>query len=195
MRKAKIVRKTKETEISLELNLDGSGKRNIKTPVPFLNHMLELFTKHGMFDMNLKAAGDVSVDDHHTVEDTGICLGNAIKKALGMKKGIERYGNSSMPMDETLSVVSVDISGRPYLVFNVRFSRPGRKAEFDFSLLEDFFRALCFNAGITLHVNLEYGRNNHHIAESIFKGFAKALNSAVRINPGVKGVPSTKGRL
>ncbi len=195
MRKAKITRKTRETEIALELNLDGSGKGNIKTPIPFLNHMLELFAKHGMFDLKLVASGDTGVDDHHTVEDIGICLGSAVKKALGGKRGIERYGNLSLPMDETLSDVCVDVSGRPYMVFNVKFDKSRKKDDFDFSLLEEFFRAVCFNAGLTLHVNLRYGRNNHHIAECVFKGFARALGSAVRINPGVKGVPSTKGVL
>ena len=195
MRKATINRKTRETQIALGINLDGSGTSAIKTPVPFINHMLELFAKHGMFDLKLKATGDTNIDDHHTVEDIGICLGNAIRKALGSMKGIERYGNFSLPMDETLSEVSVDISGRQYLVFNVKFKKPGRKDEFDFSLLEDFFRAISFNAGLTLHINLKYGKNNHHIAESVFKGFAKALSNAVRMNPRVKGIPSTKGTL
>lgn len=195
MRKSEISRKTKETEIIIEVNLDGRGKSSVKTPIPFLNHMLELFARHGLFDLKLKASGDTKVDDHHTVEDIGICLGRAIGKALGDKKSIERYGNSLLPMDETLSDVCVDISGRPYMVFNVRFGKPCKKDDFDFSLLEDFFRAVCFNAGITLHVNLRYGKNNHHIAESIFKGFARALSNAVRINPRVKGIPSTKGML
>jgi len=195
MRKAKISRKTKETDVKLELELDGKGSYEIKTPVPFLSHMLELFSKHGLLDMKLKAKGDTRVDDHHLVEDAGICLGLALKKALGAKKGLERYGYILLPMDETLTEVCLDLSGRPYLVFNVVFGKDYKKSGFDFNLVEEFFRAVCYNAGITLHVTLKYGKNNHHIAESIFKGFAKALCSAARVNKRVRGVPSSKGEL
>jgi imidazoleglycerol-phosphate dehydratase len=195
MRNAKLSRKTKETSITVELGLDGKGGYKIKTPVSFLNHMLELFSKHGLFDLKLAAKGDTEVDDHHIVEDIGICLGMALKKALGSKKGIERYGYCLLPMDETLTEVCLDISGRPYLVFNVAFGRNLKKGGFDFNLLEEFFRAICYNAGLTLHVTLKYGKNNHHIAESIFKGFSKALSGAVRINRRVKGIPSSKGTL
>jgi len=195
MRKDKLVRKTKETNIEIEFNLDGAGKGSIRTPVPFLNHMLELFTRHGLFDMKLKASGDTETDDHHTVEDVGICLGAVIKKTLGDKRGISRYGCSTLPMDETLSEVCIDISGRPYFVFNVKFGKSYRQDDFDFALIEDFFRAVSFNAGLTLHVNLKYGKNNHHIAESVFKGFAKALAEAVVVNTRVKTIPSTKGTL
>jgi imidazoleglycerol-phosphate dehydratase len=195
MRKNKFVRKTKETNIEIEFNLDGTGKGFIRTPVPFLNHMLELFTRHGLFDMKLKASGDTKTDDHHTVEDIGICLGTVIKKALGDKRGINRYGCSILPMDETLSEVCIDISGRPYFMFNVKFGKSYKQDDFDFALIEDFLRAVCFSSGITLHINLKYGKNNHHIAESIFKGFSRALAEAVVVNEKVKTIPSTKGTL
>lgn len=196
MRKSKIDRRTKETRIRLELNLDGKGSYQINTPIPFLDHMLELVARFGCIDLKIKASGDVRIDDHHTTEDLGISLGQAIKKALGKKEKISRYGFSLVPMDEALSEISLDISNRPYLVFNVKFRRETKKREeFNFALIEDFFRALCINAGITLHVNLRYGRNNHHIAESIFKGFGVALREAVKINPKLKGIPSTKGRI
>ncbi|MCJ7646465.1 imidazoleglycerol-phosphate dehydratase HisB [bacterium] len=196
MRKAKIDRRTKETQIRLELNLDGKGSYEINTPIPFMSHMLELLEKFGFIDLKIKASGDIRIDDHHTTEDLGICLGQAIKKALGKKKGIFRYGFSLVPMDEALSEISLDLSNRPYLVFNIKFRKEaGKRREFNFELIEDFFRALCVNAGITVHVNLKYGRNNHHIAESIFKGFGLALRQAVMIDPQSKRSPSTKGRL
>jgi len=196
MRRAKIDRRTKETKIRLELDLDGIGSYNINTPIPFLNHMLELVAKFSCIDLKIKASGNIHIDDHHTTEDLGICLGQAIKKALGKKESIFRYGFSTVPMDEALSEISLDLSNRPFLIFNVNFRRERKKrAEFDFELIEDFFRALCVNAGITVHVNLKYGRNNHHIAESIFKGFGVALREAAKVNPRLKGVPSTKGRL
>ena len=180
----------------MELNLDGKGSYQINTPIPFLDHMLELVARFGCIDLKIKASGDVRIDDHHTTEDLGISLGQAIKKALGKKERISRYGFSLVPMDEALSEISLDISNRPYLVFNVKFRRETKKREeFNFALIEDFFRALCINAGITLHVNLKHGRNNHHIAESIFKGFGVALREAVKINPKLKGIPSTKGRI
>jgi imidazoleglycerol-phosphate dehydratase len=196
MRKAKIDRRTKETQIRLELNLDGKGSYEINTPIPFMSHMLELLAKFGFIDLEIKASGDIRIDDHHTTEDLGICLGQAIKKALGKKERIFRYGFSTVPMDEALSEISLDVSNRPFLVFNVSFRKEDKKrGEFDFELIEDFFQALCVNAGITVHVNLKYGRNNHHIAESIFKGFGVALREAVKISPKLKGIPSTKGQL
>jgi len=197
MKKAKIDRRTKETQILLELDLDGKGSYEINTPIPFLDHMLELMARFGCIDLKIKASGDIHIDDHHTTEDLGICLGQAIKKALGKKERIFRYGFSLVPMDEALSEICLDISSRPYLAFNVKFRSETTKksGEFNFELIEDFFRAVCINAGITLHVNLRYGRNNHHVAESIFKGFGVALGEAVKINPRLKGIPSTKGRL
>lgn len=196
MRKSKIDRRTRETRIKLELNLDGQGNYDVNTPIPFLNHMLELVARFSCIDLKIRASGDVRVDDHHTTEDLGITLGQAIKKALGKKERISRYGFSLVPMDEALSETCLDISNRPYLAFNVKFRKEIKKSkEFNFELIEDFFRALCINAGITLHVNLRYGRNNHHIFESIFKGFGVALREAVKINPKIKGIPSTKGRL
>jgi len=196
MRKAKIDRRTKETQIRLELNLDGKGSYEINTPIPFLDHMLELMAKFSFIDLKARASGDIRVDKHHTTEDIGICLGQAIRKALGRKEKIFRYGFSLVPMDEALSEISLDLSNRPYLAFNVKFRRENKeRGEFNFELIEDFFRALCINAGMTLHINLRYGRNNHHIAESIFKGFGIALHEAVKINPKMKGIPSTKGQL
>lgn len=195
MRKAKLERKTKETKVKVELNLDGKGYSKVHTTIPFFDHMLSLFAKHGLFDLKIDAWGDTEVDDHHLVEDIGIILGEVIKKCLGEKKGIQRYGHAMIPMDEALGWVAVDLSGRPYLVYNVKFQRKKLTEKFDFSLLEEFFRALVNNAQITLHMKLHYGRNNHHIAEALFKGLGKALKMAVEVNPRVKGVPSTKGRL
>jgi len=215
MRKARLERKTKETKVKIELNLDGKGNSKIHTTVPFLDHMLALFAKHGLFDLKIEAKGDTEIDDHHLVEDIGITLGEAIKKCLREKrgahlKGINRYGYALIPMDESLvsskvDLTAVDISGRPYLVYQVKFKptsvpviRTRRKeviASFDFSLLKEFFRALVNSAGITLHFRLEHGENNHHIAEALFKSFGKALKMAVEINQRIKGVPSTKGRL
>ncbi len=196
MRKSKIDRRTKETKIRVELNLDGTGNYAIRTPIPFLNHMLELLAKFSSIDLKIEASGNIHIDDHHTTEDLGICLGQAIKKALGKKQRIFRYGYSAVPMDESLSEISLDLSNRPFLVFNVNFRRESKKrGDFDFELIEDFFRALCVNAAITVHVNLRYGRNNHHIAESIFKGFGVALRAAFEVNPRLRGIPSTKGRL
>ena len=193
MRKSSFKRNTKETRISVEIDLDGKGKYSVNTPVPFMNHMLTLFSKHGFFDLVVKAKGDTFIDDHHTVEDLGICLGQALKASMEKKQNLNRFGYAVVPMDESLSEVSVDLSGRPYLIFNVNFTRASVKKEFDFSLLEDFFRALVSNSSITLHINSKYGKNNHHIAESVFKAFARALSEAVRINTKAKGVPSTKG--
>jgi imidazoleglycerol-phosphate dehydratase len=194
MRQAAIQRKTRETDISLEINIDGNGKYQIDTPIPFLNHMLELFSKHGMIDLVLLARGDTEIDDHHLVEDIGICLGEAVKKALGKNEGISRYGYAIVPMDECLSSVAADISGRPCLVWNAEFSER-LIGQFNPDLLHEFFKAFSDHSGITLHVSLNYGRNNHHKAEAIFKAFARALSSAVKIDERIKGVLSTKGTL
>ena len=193
-RKSEIKRETKETNISLSLNVDGSGIYDISTPVPFLNHMLELMTRHGLFDLKNEATGDVEIDFHHTVEDVGICLGQVIKEALGDKTGIRRYGNAVVPMDEALAEASLDISGRPHLTFNADI--PGEKAgNFDVELAEEFFQALVSNGGITLHIDLKRGSNAHHCLEAVFKAFGRALDAATSIDDRVKGVPSTKGRL
>ena len=195
MRKGQIDRKTKETDISVTINLDGSGKYAIRTTIPFLDHMLSLMGKHGLFDLTVKAKGDTDIDDHHTVEDTGIALGKALKQALGDMKGITRYGQASVPMDETLASVSLDISGRSYMVYRVEYPKKSKLREFDPDLIEDFMQAFAANAGITLHIGVAYGRNTHHIIEAIFKSLGRALRQAVTIDPRVKGVPSTKGKL
>lgn len=191
-RKVEIERKTKETAVYIFLNLDGRGKYSIKTPVPFLNHMLELFTLHGMFDITIKAEGDVHVDDHHLVEDIGIVLGSAFKKALSDKTGIKRYGYASVPMDEALVETSIDISGRSYLVYNLKLDAKYIK-KFELSLIEDFLIAFVDNSGFTLHINQAYGRNSHHIIESAFKGIARAINYAVSTDSRIHVPPSTKG--
>lgn len=193
-RKAKIVRNTSETQISLELNLDQSGKRKIQTSLPFLDHMLDLFAKHAGVSLTVRAKGDTHIDDHHLVEDLGIALGLAMKEALGNKKGIYRYGNFLLPMDESLAYVVVDLGGRPYFVYDVPF-HPQSKAPFCFELFEDFFQALAMSGLMNLHIKLFAGRNNHHIAEALFKGFAKAFAQAVSADPRVKDVPSTKGKI
>ncbi len=193
-RQARIERKTRETEVLLQLNLDGSGVSKVETTIPFLNHMLEAWAKHGLMDLTVDGRGDTEVDLHHTVEDVGICLGKAFKEAVGDKKGIVRYGVTSVPMDEALVSASLDISGRPFLVFNVPLMRT-RVANFDLDLLKDFFRAFAFNAEITLHVNLHYGENLHHISEAVFKAVGRALAEATRLNPRIEGVLSTKGEL
>ena len=195
MRKAKVERKTKETQITVEMNLDGSGNYSIKTPIPFFDHMLSLLCKHGLLDVRLHAKGDVEIDDHHTVEDTGIVLGKTLKAALADMKGITRYGQASVPMDETLAEVSLDISGRQYLVYNVAFPKKGKLRDFDPDLIEDFLQAFSSGAGITLHVNVLYGRNTHHIIEAVFKALGRALKQAVALDPRAKGVPSTKGSI
>ncbi|MBE0426561.1 MAG: imidazoleglycerol-phosphate dehydratase HisB [Nitrospirae bacterium] len=192
MRSAKVDRKTNETDIKVTLNLDGEGKYTIDTSIPFLDHMLSLMCKHGLFDMKIKAKGDLEVDYHHTVEDTGIVLGKAFKQALGNMKGISRYGQASVPMDEALASVSLDISGRPYLVYKVEFPKRSKIKNFDPDLVEDFLQAFASNSSITLHVASPYGRNTHHIIEAIFKALGRALRQAVAIDPRVKGVPSTK---
>ena len=195
MRKAAITRKTKETDIKIELDLDGTGKYAVDTSIPFLDHMLSLMCKHGLFDLKIKAKGDLEIDDHHTVEDIGIVLGKALKQALGDMKGINRYGQASVPMDEALASVCLFISGRAYLVYKVEFHKKSKLKEFDPDLIEDFLQAFVSNAGITLHAGVPYGRNTHHIIEGIFKALGRALRQAVTIDPREKGVPSTKGRL
>jgi imidazoleglycerol-phosphate dehydratase len=193
-RKAEVRRKTKETAVVLTLNLDGSGKNSIVTGIPFFDHMLSLLTYHSRMDLSLKAKGDIGVDAHHTVEDVGICLGDGIRKALGEAKGIQRYGMATIPMDETLVSVAVDLSMRPYLVFQMKLRR-SKIGTFDPELVEEFFKALCNHARITLHINLLYGRNSHHMIEAVFKGFGRALREAVSIDEGVSEIPSTKGIL
>ncbi|RBP40277.1 imidazoleglycerol-phosphate dehydratase HisB [Garciella nitratireducens] len=194
MRYAKINRKTTETEITLSLQIDGSGKTEIESGIGFFDHMLILFCKHGLIDLNLKCNGDLEVDGHHTVEDIGIVLGEAVKQALGKKEGILRYGTSFTPMDEALTMVSLDISGRPYLCLEVPFTRE-YVGNFETELLEEFLRAFVYNAGITLHVILIHGENNHHIMESIFKGLGRALDQAITVSSRIEGVLSSKGIL
>ena len=193
-RGARLERKTKETQILLQLNVDGTGTSKVETTIPFFNHMLEAWAKHGLMDLTVDARGDTEMDLHHTVEDVGICLGKAFKEAIGDKKGIVRYGAASVPMDEALVSSTLDISGRPFLVFNVPLTRT-RVANFDLDLLKDFFRAFAFNGDVTLHVNLHYGENLHHISEAIFKAVGRALAEATRLNPRIEGVLSTKGDL
>jgi imidazoleglycerol-phosphate dehydratase len=195
MRKAEIKRKTKETDIAVAVDLDGTGKAAISTGIGFLDHMLEQVARHGLIDLNIKASGDLHIDQHHTAEDVGIALGQALRQALGDMKGITRYADVLLPMDEALTRSAVDISGRPYLVWRVKFSR-GKIGDFDTELVREFFQALAQNAGITLHVENLYGRNNHHIAESCFKGLGRVLRAAVAIDPrNAKSIPSTKGTL
>jgi imidazoleglycerol-phosphate dehydratase len=195
MRTAKIERKTKETDIKLTLNLDGRGQYSINTSIPFFDHMLSLMCKHGIFDIKLKAKGDIEIDYHHTVEDIGIVFGKAVKQALGDMKGISRFGQATVPMDEALASVSIDISGRPYLVYRVAFPKKTKIKNFDPDLIEDFLQAFVSNSGITLHVESPYGRNTHHIIEAVFKALGRALRNAVYIDPRIKGIPTTKGQL
>ncbi len=194
-RQARVERKTKETEVLLQLNVDGTGSAKVETTIPFFNHMLDAWARHGLMDLAVDARGDVDVDLHHTVEDVGIVLGKALREALGERKGIVRYGTAYVPMDEALVSASVDISGRPFIVFNVPLQRT-RIGTFELDLLKDFFRAFAFNAELNLHVNMHYGENLHHIAEAVFKAVGRALADATRINPRIAGiVPSTKGTL
>lgn len=193
-RTAAISRKTGETNIQLSFNVDGEGVSEIDTGVPFMNHMLDLFTKHGQFNLTVQANGDIEVDDHHTTEDIGICLGLAIKEALGDKRGIKRYGNSFVPMDETLAQVVIDLSNRPHLEFRAEF--PSDKVgTFDTELVHEFLWKLALEARMNLHVILHYGKNTHHMIEAIFKAMARALDEATTIDPRIKGIPSTKGML
>ena len=193
-RTADISRETKETKIRVALNLDGSGKTQAETGVGFFDHMLDLLGRHGLFDLTVKASGDLHVDPHHTVEDVGIVLGQCIEKAVGDKRGIQRYGWAMVPMDETLAHVAIDLSGRPAFVFNVKFTGEAIGL-FPVELVEEFFKSVATNAKANLHINLQYGTNNHHIAEAIFKATAKALRQAVSHDPRNSDVPSTKGSL
>jgi len=195
MRQAKLTRKTNETDISVSVDLDGTGKSNIKTGVGFLDHMLDQVARHGMIDIDISAKGDLHIDAHHTTEDVGIALGQAIKQALGDKKGIRRYASCDLPMDEALSRAAIDISGRPFLVWRVEFKRD-KVGDFDTELFQEWFQAFAMNAGITLHVENVYGDNAHHIAESCFKALARALRDAIEIDPrNADRIPSTKGVL
>ena len=193
-RMARIERVTNETRIRLELSVDGSGKGNLCTSVPFLDHMLNLFARHGLFDLTIEANGDIDIDFHHTVEDIGIVLGEAFKQALGDKKGIRRYGQATVPMDETLASVAIDISGRPYLVYHVTLPKV-KIGEFDVELAREFFQAFVNHCGLNLHVNVMYGENVHHIIEACFKAFARAMDAATQLDQRVEGVMSTKGVL
>jgi imidazoleglycerol-phosphate dehydratase len=195
MRTATIARKTKETAIEVSVDLDGKGAGLIATGIGFFDHMLDQLARHSLIDMTIRAEGDLHIDDHHTVEDTGIALGQAIRQALGDRAGITRYADAMLPMDETLSRAAIDVSGRPFLVFRAEFPRE-KIGTFDTELVREFFQALAMNAGITLHVETLYGANAHHIAESLFKAVARALRVAVAIDPRQEGaIPSTKGTL
>jgi len=193
-RRAEVRRRTHETAVELSVNLDGVGAADIESPAGFLNHMLALVARHALVDLTVKATGDTGVDFHHTVEDIGICLGQALEKALGSKEGITRFGSASVPMDEALADVALDVSGRPHLAFHVAF--PGERiGDFETQLVQEFFQAVATHAKWTLHIRVPYGTNDHHIAEAIFKALARALKTAVARDPRVSGTPSTKGVL
>jgi len=195
MRRASVSRKTKETQIEAEIDLDGQGRSDIATGIGFLDHMLDQLARHSLIDITLKAKGDLHIDYHHTTEDTGIVLGEAVAKALGDRRGIARWGEATVPMDETLTRVALDASNRPYLIWKVAFSKP-KLGEMDTELFKEWFQAFAQHAGLTLHIENLYGENNHHIVESCFKGLARALRAAVAIDPRKAGeVPSTKGVL
>ena len=193
-RTATITRATTETDVKLTLDLDGRGTGKVATGIPFLDHMLQLFAKHGLFDLEATCKGDLEIDAHHSVEDVGICLGLAVEKALGDKKGIVRFAHSYFPMDETLARVAVDLSGRPYLVYRVKVGRE-RIGALDAELVEEFWKAFVTHARVNVHIELLYGRNTHHIFEAVFKAAARALSLATRVDPRMQGVPSTKGVL
>lgn len=193
-RTAKVARKTKETDITVELEVDGSGQASIETGMPFFNHMLDSFSRHGFFNIKIAAKGDIEVDYHHTVEDVGLALGQAFKDALGDKHGIRRFGEASCPLDEALADVVVDLSGRPYLYYNVKI-RPGRVGDFDTDLPHEFYAAFANQLGMNLHIDVPRGENPHHIIEACFKAFARAMDSATQLDPRVQGVLSTKGSL
>lgn len=193
-RKSVINRKTKETDISMTFSIDGSGKADINTGIGFFDHMLDGFARHGLFDLSILAKGDLNVDSHHTIEDTGIVLGNAIKEAIGDKKGIKRYGSMILPMDETLVLCAVDLSGRPYFSFDAEFSTD-RVGDMDTEMVKEFFYAVSYTAAINLHIKVISGENNHHIIEAVFKAFSKALDEATMYDPRIKDVLSTKGSL
>ena len=192
-RVSRITRKTRETDIEVELNLDGTGRVDLATGIPFLDHMLHLFAAHGYFDLTVKAVGDLEVDQHHTVEDIGICLGQAFREALGEKSGVRRYGEARVPMDEALAQAVVDLSNRPFLHFDVRFAPVA--AALDPQLVKEFWRAVAVQGGITIHLEVPYGENTHHIMEAIFKAMARALDRASQPEPRASGAPSTKGVL
>ena len=193
-RTAVVERVTKETRIRLSLGIDGTGEAKVCTSVPFLDHMLDLFARHGLFDLQVEAQGDIDIDFHHTVEDVGIVLGEALKRALGGKEGIRRYGHATVPMDETLASAAVDLSGRPYLCYNVPLPKV-KIGEFDVELVREFFQAFANTGALNLHVNLLYGENVHHMVEGCFKAFARALDEATRLDERISGVLSTKGKL
>ncbi len=195
-RVSKVVRNTKETQISLQINLDGSGEYCVDTGIPFFNHMLELFARHGLFDLKLKAHGDIEIDYHHTVEDVGLALGKAVKEAVGDKAGMNRYGFFILPMDETLARCAIDLSNRPYLVYNAPADNLAWVKDFNLALVKEFFQAFANEAGANLHITLEYGNEPHHMAEGIFKCFAKALDMATRKDPRRgDNLPTTKGSI
>jgi imidazoleglycerol-phosphate dehydratase len=194
IREGQVERTTKETRIKLSLRLSGDGSGKIGTGVPFLDHMLTLFSRHGLFDLTIAAKGDVEVGFHHLVEDVGICLGEAFRRAIGDMKGIGRYGHAVVPMIEALAAVTVDISARPHLVYNVPL-KSEKVGRFDVELVEEFFRSFAQSSGACVHVNVGYGSNAHHTVEAVFKAFGRAMSEAVRIDPRIKGVPSTKGVL
>ncbi len=193
-RASKVERTTYETDIKMELLIDGEGKSDIDTGIPFLDHMLILFSKHGLFDLEVKIKGDIEVDSHHTIEDAGIVLGQCIAKALGDKKSIKRYGDILLPMDETLILCALDISGRPFLAFDGTFT-VATVGGYATEMVEEFFRAVCIGAGINMHLKIMAGKNNHHMIEGLYKAFGRALDMAVQIDDRVQGVPSTKGML
>jgi len=193
-RTAVVERATKETRIRLSLGIDGTGEAKVCTSVPFLDHMLDLFARHGLFDLQVEAQGDIDIDFHHTVEDIGIVLGEALKRALGGKEGIRRYGQATVPMDETLASAAVDLSGRPYLCFNVPLPKV-KIGDFDVELVREFFQAFANTGGLNLHISLAYGENVHHMVEACFKAFARALDEATRLDDRITGVLSTKGKL
>jgi len=194
-RMARVERKTKETQVAVQLDVDGTGTGKVTTPIPFFSHMLEAFAKHGLIDLAVEAEGDVEVDIHHTVEDVGIVLGQALRQAISDKRGLVRFGAAFVPMDEALVFSSLDLSGRPFLVFDVPVART-RVSNFDLDMLQEFFRAFAFNAELTLHVKMHYGHNLHHITEAVFKSVGRALAQATRIEPRIAGIlPSTKGSL
>ena len=194
IRKASVKRETNETDISMDFAIDGSGKAEISTGIGFFDHMLNSFTRHGLFDMKLSVKGDLYVDTHHSIEDTGIVLGQAIKEAIGDKKSIKRYGSVILPMDEALVLCSLDLSGRPYLVCDAEFTTD-RVGYFDTEMVKEFFYAISYSAGMNLHIKVLSGSNNHHITEGIFKAFAKALDEATITDPRIKDIMSTKGSL
>lgn len=195
MRQAEITRKTRETTIQIKLSLDGSGASKISTGIGFFDHMLEAFARHSLIDLELQASGDLQVDGHHTVEDTGIVLGQVIAQALGNRSGIVRYADATVPLDEALVRAVIDVSGRPYLDYHVDIAKWQMLGDYDVFLTPEFFRALALNAGLTVHLDLIRGENPHHIVEATFKAFARALEKAIRLDPRVTGVPSTKGVL